>query len=214
MVMSSSVDLGELERKVYRDSLQDGIMEILAGLLLVVCGLVMTNPRLSGAFAGVYLLLLLSLRRLHDRMKRRFTYPRLGEVVLHEEEPKQLVVGILGFVLAAGVLVAVTLTLLGRLTTAEWYRWLPAWMGLCFVGASWHLYCKSGQARYAVGGFVALGAGVAIGSLQLPGKMDNITLYLITLGVAVALIGVVRLLRFVRANPVVTQEAPNNGPVQ
>jgi hypothetical protein len=214
MLMSNSVDLKELERKVYRDSLQDGIMEILLGFLLIVCGLLMINPKVFAGIMSIYVLFLLFLPRLLDRMKRRFTYPRLGEAALPQEEPKPLAAGILGFTLAAGVLVALTLALLGRLTTDEWYRWLPVWMGLCFVGASWYLYSKSGRARYVVCGLFALGAGFAIGSLQLPRKMDNISLYLIGLGVVAALIGVVKLLRFVRSTPVATQEAPNDGPVQ
>ncbi len=200
--MSENVDLKQLERRVYSESLQDGIMEILMGFLLVLCGVVMADPKMGGAFIGLYVIGLVMFPRALEALKRRFTYTRLGKAVLHEEEPKPLVGGIFLYILAAGVLVALGLALLGRLTTAEWYRWLPVWIGLCLVGAMTHLYSKSGSPRFVVYGVVAVGAGFAVGLLRLPGRMDNIAIYLMCMGALFAVVGAVMLIRFLRSHPV------------
>ncbi len=178
--MSETVDLNQLERKAYRASVQDGIMEILVGFFLVLCGIALSlDSNLTGIFIGAWTILFVFFgQRAIERAKRRLTYPRLGKVVPIPEKPKTLIAGIFLFMFAAGALLAVTLALLGRLTTAEWYRWLPLWIGMCFVGASWHLYSRSGRARYPAYAAAALASGIAIGSLRLPAKMDNIALYL------------------------------------
>jgi cbb3-type cytochrome oxidase subunit 3 len=199
---SQPIDLEHLEQRVYRDSLQDGIMEILAGLLLIMWGLAITDPAAGTillCFCGMMLFLF---RRSSEKLKRRLTYPRLGEVVLRDEKPAPLVAGILLYILATGVLVAVALALFGRLTTAEWYRWLPVWIGLCLIGACWHLYSKSGRVRYLIFALVALGGGFAAGSPRLPARMDNIALHLFCLGALSALAGAVMLIRFLRSHPV------------
>jgi hypothetical protein len=199
---SEHMNLEQLEQKVYRDSLQDGIMDILMGCLLVACGLWIADSRVGGAFLGLYVIGAISLHRAHEALKRRFTYPRLGKAVLHQEKPGPLVSGILVFIVATAALVPLGLALLGRLTTAEWYRWLPVWIGFCLIGAMAHLYSKSGSPRFIVYAVLAVGAGFAAGSLRLPGKMDNIAVYLICLGAFFALVGVVMLIRFLRSHPV------------
>ena len=46
--MAQTLDLKQLERGVYRETVQDGIVEILLGLLLVVCGPMAVNPKTAG----------------------------------------------------------------------------------------------------------------------------------------------------------------------
>jgi hypothetical protein len=181
------------------------------GCLLVVCGVAMANPKMGGAFICFYVIGLVMFPRVLEALKRRLTYPRLGTAVLHQEEPKPLIGGIFLFTLAAGVLVALVLALLGRLTTAEWYRWLPVWIGLCLVGAMMHMYSKSGSPRFVVYAVVALGAGFAVGFLRLPGKMDNISVYLNCMGVLWVLSGSAVLLRFLRTHPIATDAHPVAG---
>jgi len=98
--VSEALDLKQLERRAHRESLQDGIMKILLGFLLAVCGLMTVDPRMAGGFA--------------------------------------------------------------------------------------------------------------VGSLRLPGKMDSIAVYLICMGVLLAAVGAVMLVRFLRSYPIAPQEAADD----
>jgi len=199
--MPETIDLKELEQKAYRQSLQDGLTEILMGCVLVACGVVLADPVARKGFVGLYVIALVIFPRALKALKRRFTYPRLGTAVLRPEQPKPLIAGIFTFMLAAGVAVALGLALLGRLTTVEWYRWLPLWVGLCLAGAMVHVYSKSRSTRFALYAAVALAGGFAAGLPPLPGRMDNIAVYLIGTGSFWALIGTAVLLHFLRTHP-------------
>jgi hypothetical protein len=209
--VSQDRDLKEIEKRTYRESLQDGLMEILIGGLLYMCGLLVADPKVMPVFLALYVIYLTSLPRILEAAKRRYTYPRLGKVVLHQRKPRPVVTGVALHALGWAALVATVLAVSGRLTVHEWYRWLPVWLGLCLVGAFWSVYFKSGSARYLVYAVVALGAGIAIGCLRLPAAKDYVAVYLIGTGTLSALIGGITLARFVRKHPRAAEELPEEG---
>lgn len=198
--MSESIDLKQLEKKVYSESLQDGILEITIGVLMYFCGLLIADPRIIVIYVAY---LILGPRALWS-VKERYIYPRLGKVVLHHEKPKPLLAGVF-IMLGAAALIATGLAVSGRLTSPEWYRWLPVSLGLCLVAAFAYLYARSGSARYLVYAFVALGAAVVVGSIQLPGATDYLAVYLICTGTVAGVTGGIRLRRFLRTHPPVAQ---------
>lgn len=208
--MSQTLDLKQLERRVYRETVQDGIVEILIGCLLMVGGAAIADANAMEAFAVPGVIGMLFMWRALEALKRRFIYPRLGKAVLRQVKPESMVSRILLFIVATAALVPLSLALLGRLTVAEWYRWLPLWIGFCLIGAMAHLYSRSRSPRLIVYAIVGLGAGFAAGSLRLPGKMDNIALYLICMGLLLAAVGAVMLVRFLRSYPIAPQEAADD----
>lgn len=202
--MTANIDLKALERKVYRESLQDGIMEIAIGALMYLCGLLIADPKLVFIYALYLFLLPPALKRL----KERHTYPRLGKVVLHHEKPKPLLTGVF-LLLGAAALIAAGLAVSGRLTDSAWYRWLPLSLGLCLACAFAYIYARSGSLKYLAYIFVALSAAVVIGSIQLPSAKDYLAVYLICTGTLSAITGGITLIRFLRTHPPVAQEMPD-----
>jgi hypothetical protein len=118
--MTTGIDLRELQRTVYRESARDGIMEILIGGLLYVCGLVVGDPETMVVFMTLYLFYLVGLPRFLEAAEQRYTYPRIGAVVLRAEKPKPLPTAALFYVLGAAALAAAVIAVSGLLTASEW----------------------------------------------------------------------------------------------
>ena len=198
--MSQSIDLKQLEKKVYRESLQDGLLEIAIGALMYFCGLLIADPKIMVIYVAYVAFAPWVVRGITER----YIYPRLGKVVLHHEKPRPLLTGVF-ITLGAAALIATGLAVSGRLTSPEWYRWLPICLGLCLVAAFGYIYSRTGSLRYLVYAFVALGAAVVVGSIRLPGARDYIAVYLICTGTVAAVTGGIRLRRFLRTHPPVAQ---------
>ena len=159
--MSQTIDLKELERTAYRESARDGIMEILIGGLLYFCGLVVADAKTMVVFMALYLFYLGGLPRFLEAAKQRYTYPRIGAVVLHAQKPKPLLTAALFYALGAAALVAAVVAVSGLLRVPGWERGLSVWLGLCLLGACLRVYAKSGDPRYLIYALVALAAGIA-----------------------------------------------------
>lgn len=194
---SEHMNLEQLEQKVYRDSLQDGIMEIAIGIMMYFCGCLIADPKIIPIYVVWLIYLPLGLRAI----KKRYIYPRLGKVVLRHEKPKPLLTGVL-ITLGLVTLIATGLAVFGRLTSPEWYRWLPVCLGLCLVAAFGYVYSRSGSPRYLIYAFVALGAAVVVSWIQLPSAKDYVAVYLICTGTLAAVTGGITLRRFLRSHPV------------
>ncbi len=204
--MSQTIDLKSLERRAYRESVQDGIMEIFIGGLLYICGLVVADPKITVVFIAIYAAYVLRLPRSLEAAKERYTYPRIGAVVLHAQKPKPLLTAALFYVLGAAVLAAAVVAVSGLPAASEWQRGLSVWLGLCLLGAWMRVYVKSGNPRYLIYALAALAVGIVIALIRLPGAKDYVAVYLIITGTLSALTGAITLARFVRSHPVLAQE--------
>jgi len=206
--MSQEIDLTRIERQVFRDSYQDGLMEILTGVLLVAAGITFrTAPAPS-----VVLLALFVLAPGYKLLKKRFTYPRTGYVELIEEEPKDLLRGMLTFTLIATAVTVLILVILGELRDAAGlYRWTPALVGVVCTGGFLYAASKSGMARYYGFIVVSVVSGSAFSILDFESWKTGLSLHLLVVGGLLLLCGVVIFCRFLRRHPVLVEESPDVG---
>jgi hypothetical protein len=204
-VPSQHIDLKQLEKEVWRESLQDGLMEIAIGIIMYFCGCVIADPKIMVIYVAWLAYLPLGLRAI----KKRYIYPRLGQVVLRHEKPKPLFTGVL-ITLGLVTLIATGLGVFGRLTSPESYRWLPLCLGLCLAAAFGYVYSRSGSLRYLIYAFVALGAAVVVSSIRLPSAKDYVAVYLICTGTLAGVTGGITLRRFLRTHPLTTQEVSDD----
>lgn len=204
--MNEKIDLDEIERKMWREANSDGIMELLLGILLFFT---------AGTWARSNFTVFLALvpifgNRVIEALKARFTYPRIGYVELKEEDGKSLGWGILGYVLAVIAVVSIVAAVFygGNLESFDAYRWVPLAFGAIFLGGMIYLHGKSGDPVAYLYSFVTLVAGGIFtfygfeSSNGFESSKHIIQLYLLSLAGFFLLAGLVRLLTFMRRNPV------------
>ena len=103
--MNTESYLQDVRRSAERETYDDGLMEIVIGVLLFIAALATGRP----AFIWTYLVALLVLGPGLTRLKARFTFPRIGYVQMPDGDPGRLRKGVVTWVLGVFFLSAVSL---------------------------------------------------------------------------------------------------------
>lgn len=208
--MTKSLDLGELERRPARYWNEDGLPELIMGLLWIVWGgaWLIGNALPRGGMWNVYWMLtpaLLALSgmaavRLTKRLKSRLTFPRTGYVRWKEPTKGQrLAAAVIAMVTAAAV---VGLIAKGRAEGLENVAapGIGVILSLGFLVAS---ITQRAPHWLALAG-VALALGLLGGALGT--GWDAMNWMFVALGAVMAVMGGARFRRFVARNPVEAHE--------
>jgi hypothetical protein len=200
--MPSSDPLSSLRRRAFRHALEDGAVDVAAGLFTFIVGLA-TQRRVFLALSVVYLgAISLAWKAVHDRL----TTPRTGYAEVPGDPSRTL----LSVILLAGCLtmsvVAVFTLTGGRLWNLEsWPAWAPMLSGLILAGGFLFAGRQTGFPRFHLYAAVAIGASVFFWLFPFGPRInpsDRLTLpLLVTAGVLLAG-GGITIARFVRRQPV------------
>ena len=201
--MSQTINLKELERKAFRDSQQDGLMEIMMGIILLTFG---------GFFYSTifvfYILLILFSGKIVEFFRNRYTYPRIGFVKLHQEKPKDALKGVFLFEFAVITIIFVLISFFGDVTnSSQWVKWSPLFFGMILVGPFAHAASKSGSVRYSGYAILSVTLGVFFSLIEFGSGCTGLILYLVFIGGFLFLCGLVILIRFLREYPLPAIEA-------
>jgi hypothetical protein len=210
--MSKHVDSDAVTRKTIATEHSDGLMELaIAALLLVFALLITMVPALLPIFVAPIVLVAPGLVM---RAKERITYARIGYVRLPKQARGRLALGMLAFVAGAVVISMAVIAISGDLgDAAQWRKWAPLLAGLLTSGGFLYAAGRSGLTRYnAVAGF-SIGAGVVISIIAAGEDYRPVSAYLLVMAVALAVLGAVTLVAFVRRNPVVDDMRADHDPV-
>ena len=201
--MTKDINLKEIERKAYRDSLQDGLMELVMG----VCLAAMSSRALSPAFIGMFVLAPLLFRRVLMAMRRRFTYPRIGYVKLVDEKPKEVLGGIATVMLIVIAAMAVAFVIFGDVRSfALWLKWFPAFVGVLLAGMFSSIAAKSGLIRHYAFALASVISGLVFSILRFEPLVTGLFIYFLVMGVLLILCGLVIFIRFLRRHPLPAEE--------
>ena len=89
--MSDNADIRELEQETHRYSMQDGLAEIFVGFGLTIVAWMIESQDIRSYgffFSPVIFLLLIAFRTpILEKLRRKVTYPRIGYVKVHQDEP-------------------------------------------------------------------------------------------------------------------------------
>jgi len=206
--MNAESDLDRLSNRARRETYRDGLLDIVIGVLLFIVALATGRP----AFYWMYILIILLLGPGLQRLKARFTYPRIGYVKLPDEveTPGQVRTGVLKWVLGVFVLVALVLTLTGHVTdNLAWRRASPALGGLLFAGGFFYLFRLSGLRRHLFMTMASAAIGVLMVWPTVPGGYGNLRVWALLLSLLSLAIGADVLRRFIRDHPVVDDRMPD-----
>jgi len=209
--MTSKINWTEIERKAYQDAQQDGLMELLSGLgMLYLAGMV--SGKLSVAF---FALIVVFFSQGLEALRKRYTYPRIGYVKLPEAGQKEIWRVIFLLMLGLLVIVSIILVFVGEAGNFEsWLKWLPAFLGIVYVGMFLSLASKSKTARYYGYALISVISGFAFSLLTFESWRTGVELYFLSLGLILIINGIFLFLRFLRKNPLplegLSSEQTNN----
>ena len=198
------IDLRQIERNIFRDYFQDGLADIIFGAHFLILGLLLP---VGGAITPFIVLFTFFSVPLLQALKKRFTYPRTGYVELRQGDPRPLTWFVLGS-LALGLvtLVAVLIAVGAIARPAQWYRWIPIFLGILVAGVFVGLGLNVRLVRYYVVAAVALVGGPASALLPLAGKLANIGLFLAAVGAVILACALFAFVRFLRKYPHLAEE--------
>ena len=197
--MSDKINLKEMEQQAYRLLTKDGLMELLMGAILFVTSSSFSGTPIFTPFLGLYVIFL---KNIIEGFRKRFTYPRIGYLKLPDEDSKKIGVGILTFMGAIMLALAVVIYLIyGRISGDLVYKWIPLLMGLIFFGGLQYNYSKSGDKVNLVYIAITVGTGLLFSLLEFSNPRDGPLIYMLLMSAMFVLSGTIRFLKFRRDYP-------------
>ena len=201
--MTQEIDLKNIEQKTFRESQQDGLMELVMG----ICMLAISTRLFSRLLIFMLILPVFLFGPLLALMRRRFTHPRIGYVKLIPDKPKSVITGILLVTLVVIAVMAVVFFFFGDVRDFNlWLRWCPFWGGTVLAGMFGSLASKSGAARYYIFACWSLLSGIVLSVLEFNVVETGTLLYFAVMGGLLIPFGLVQFAMFLRKNPKPGQE--------
>ncbi len=199
MIMND--DLITMEQNTYSDTMKDGIAETFTGMFFLFTTLMFQNPAFIGIFVAIYILFL---PHAIERIRERFTYPRLGYVKLRTDESdldtRSFGILIASILIAAAVAVQV---LTGDLLNLyNWILVIPFAFGMLMFGPSVYLVTKTGSKLYWLFGIFTTSVGLAVSIIAThsppANPYDGMLYYCLLLGLIFGIGGLIKFLHFTR----------------
>ena len=179
--------------------MQDGILEILLGVLLVIYGIILLT-NLPAVFMFVFWIIFII--PLYEIIKKRYTYPRIGKVKVQEDNPKKTVSGIFIYKIAVAAIMGVSIfVLFGDITSFLIYRSLPIFFAIMILGAMAYSHGKSGSRRFYVYATIALVSAPFFSIIDFGASMANIGYHLLFIGSIFTVVGLAIFMRFLHKYP-------------
>jgi hypothetical protein len=201
--MAQEIDLKNIEQKTFRQSQQDGLMELVMG----ICMLAISTRLFSRLFIFMMIIPVLLFGPLLALMRRRFTHPRIGYVKLIPDKPKSVITGILLVTLVVVGAMAVAFFFFGDVRDFNlWMRWCPFWGGTVLAGMFSSLASKSGAVRYYIFAGWSFLSGTVLSVLDFEAVETGTLLYFAVMGGLLIPFGLVQFAMFVRKHPKTVKE--------
>jgi hypothetical protein len=208
--MLNTIDLNKIERKAYRSTFEDGLMDMLLGAIIASTGIYMYRPDSGYSPINIIgmVLIFVVLQGLYQVGKKYITQPRMGQVRFGptRKQRRKTMAVILGVIIFFQ-LVLVGLTSLGWLIPAlgenlfgsiEGYsseRLVVAALGSLFVGLP--MLVMAYMTDYPRGYYISVLLALAVFLMIL----TNEPIYSVVIGAIIILPGLVLFIRFLRKYP-------------
>ena len=200
--MSDAIDLLKIEKKAYCDSQQDGLMEVMMGLILMTFGGFLYSP-----IFAFYILLIIFSGKIVEFIRRRYTYPRIGFVKFQKENPKDALTGVFLFEVAVIVIMFTLISIFGDVKDySQWVKWSPLFFGMILVGPFAHAASRSASIRYTGYAILSVVLGVFFSLIEFDSGCTGLILYLVFIGTFLFLSGLAIFTLFLRKYPLPAEE--------
>jgi hypothetical protein len=202
--MDEDVDLKQLEQATFRVTNQDGLTEIMMGLMIMVIAIILVNS----TFTYLVALIIIFHAAFMERVKEKYTYPRIGRVKLREEQENSYgpYWAVFAIIMLVALILAVASARIENELLALVARWAPLIMGIGLLQPFTFLVQRSGlNGYYGVGAIIAVFGAVFV-LLEFDSSLIRMSLYLLVVGGFLFLAGIASMVRFVRKYPVLDLE--------
>jgi hypothetical protein len=193
--MEQEIDLKEIEQKAFRDSQQDGLLELVMG----VCMVAISTRLFSRFLVGMLAIPVILFGPLLVAMRKRFTYPRIGYVKLIPDKPKEVIRSIFLVTLIVIVVMTIAFILFGDVRDFNlWMRWVPVWAGVVLAGMFSSFGSKSGCARFYFFALWSLISGFVLSILSFEAVETGTLLYFAVMRCVLIPWGLFTFIRFLK----------------
>ena len=144
--MSEKINLKEMKKKAFRDSNQDGMMEIVIGVIFfAIAGYIHTKNLpilliLLPIFAPIWI----------QFIRNNFTYPRIGYARPSKKMTIQIVLVLFVYMFIVLFMVFVFPFISNNWDLSLWHNWSPVFYGIMTTGAFLYMGYKVGITRYYI----------------------------------------------------------------
>ena len=210
--MDEKIDLEGIEQRAWRESMQDGLEIIMIGVVLLG-----TSTTFFSSFPSIFFTTffpLIMALPIIEAVRRRYTYPRTGYVKVQADDAKMTVRGIFLYGVVVVAVIAVALYIIfgsGLWPPFVFYQAVPAFVGAMLLGAMIYTRSKSGDPRYHAYGLIALASGIAFSIHRFAPVHNGITFYLLFIGGAFLIFGLVQFATFLREHPLPVGDGLDEG---
>ncbi|MHA2072085.1 MAG: hypothetical protein ACW985_09905, partial [Candidatus Thorarchaeota archaeon] len=143
-----------------------------------------------------------------ERIKEKYTYPRIGMVKLKDES--ELPSGVAWITFAIIMIVAISAALISTRVDYEIVHliatWAPLLVGVLFLKPASYLVERSGLKRYYGFGLATLILGVLVFLLPFPHPAEGMSAFMFLSGGILTLAGITSMVNFIRKYPVLEME--------
>jgi len=196
--MAREIDINNIEQKTFRESQQDGLMELVMG----ICMLSISTRLFSRFLIFMMVLPVFLFGPVLALMRRRFTHPRIGYVKLLPDKPKSVIAGILLVTLLVIAAMAVVFFFFGDIGDFNlWMRWCPFWGGTVLAGMFSSLASKSGAVRYYFFAGWSFLSGIVLSLLDFKVVETGTLLYFAVMGGLLIPFGLTQFAMFLHKHP-------------
>ena len=208
--MLNTIDLKQIERKAYRSTFEDGLMDMLLGAIIASTGIYMFRPDSGYSPINIIgmVLIFVVLQLLYQAGKKYITQPRMGQVRFgparkHRRKTMAIILGVI--VLVQAILVVLTSVgwlipaicekLFGSIDGYSSERLVVAALGSLFVGPP--MLVMAYMTDFPRGYYIAVLMALAVFLMIL----TNQPIYSLVIGAIIILPGLVLFIRFLRKYP-------------
>lgn len=199
-------DLVKTGQTAYRETMKDGLIEILTGFFFILTPIIFIQPAFVSIFVVFYVLFL---PQYVEIFRKKYTYPRVGYVKLRTDpldyRPKALL-ALLFFVIVSSAILVMLMTQ----DVANYYNWFimfPFILGTAMLAPSAYLVDRTGSKIYWGFGIATtiLGLVISIITLIYPldGPFEGLLAFSMLLGIGLLICGFIKFAYFRRTNPVI-----------
>jgi hypothetical protein len=208
--MLNTIDLKQIERKAYRSTFEDGLMDMLLGAIIASTGIYMYRPDSGYSPINIVgmVLIFVVLQLFYQAGKKYITQPRMGQVRFgparkHRRKTMAVILGVI--ILFQLVLVGLTAVgwfdqalgdkLFGSIDGYSSERLMVAAVGSLFVGPP--MLVMAYMIDFPRGYYIAVLMALAVFLMILTNQM----IYSLVIGAIIILPGFVLFIRFLRKYP-------------